>query len=81
MIEQPLSQLRQRLHELIFEADTAAGKTFDITLVVCILLSVVVVMLDSVGTFHARWGAVLYRLEWFFYYTVYYQIFAATEQC
>ena len=39
---------RQRLHEIIFEADTPAGKTFDVALLVVVLLSVLVVMLESV---------------------------------
>ena len=29
-----------RLHEIIFEADTPGGKAFDLTLLVCIVLSV-----------------------------------------
>ena len=39
---------RARLHEIIFEADTPAGRTFDIILIVTILLSVMVVMLESI---------------------------------
>ncbi|HMQ29756.1 MAG TPA: ion transporter [Chloroflexaceae bacterium] len=57
---------RRRLHTIIFEADTPAGKTFDIFLLVCILVSVVVVMLDSVGAIRARYGAQLVALEWVF---------------
>ena len=40
--------LRGRLHEIIFEADTPAGKRVDIALIVSIVLSVIAVMLDSV---------------------------------
>ena len=39
---------REVLFEVIFEADTPAGKWFDIVLIICILLSVATVMLDSV---------------------------------
>ena len=39
------------LHEIIFEADTAAGKLFDVALIIAILVSVVIVMLDSVASF------------------------------
>ncbi|SCX90766.1 ion transporter [Desulfoluna spongiiphila] len=57
---------RHRLHEIIFEADTRAGKWFDVILILSILASVLVVMLDSVSAFSARYGAYLYRWEWFF---------------
>jgi voltage-gated potassium channel len=57
---------RDTLYRIIFEADTPAGKLFDIALVVAIAVSVLVVMLDSVSTIHARWGNTLLRLEWFF---------------
>ncbi len=57
---------RQRLHEIIFEADTPMGKWFDILLIVTICLSVATVMLDSVEEMQARYGTLLYYLEWFF---------------
>jgi voltage-gated potassium channel len=54
------------LFEVIFEADTPAGKWFDIVLIACILLSVATVMLDSVKGISADWGRLLYATEWFF---------------
>ncbi len=57
---------RDRLYEIIFEADTLAGKWFDIALIVVILLSVLTVMLDSVASVQARYGRWLYVLEWLF---------------
>jgi voltage-gated potassium channel len=57
---------RSRLYEVIFEADTPAGKNFDIILIVSILLSVVAVMLDSVKSFRIAHGDLLYNIEWFF---------------
>ena len=57
---------RQRLHEVIFEADTAAGKLFDILLIVSILASVAAVMLDSIGAVRIRFADLLYTIEWFF---------------
>ena len=45
----PSTHWRLRLHEIIFEADTPAGKAFDIILIGSILVSVVIVMLDSIG--------------------------------
>ena len=35
-------------------------------LIICILLSVLAVMLDSVAAIHARFGDELYAVEWFF---------------
>ncbi|NCC49643.1 MAG: ion transporter [Spartobacteria bacterium] len=58
--------LQARMQEIIFEADTPAGKAFDVALIICILLSVLVVMLDSVAAIEQRWGGVLYGFEWGF---------------
>jgi len=58
--------LRARLHEIIFEADTPAGKAFDVALLVAISLSVLAVMLESVAGIRARHGVALVRLEWAF---------------
>jgi voltage-gated potassium channel len=57
---------RDTLHEIIFEAETPAGKWFDILLIVSILTSVFAVMLDSVGEINKHYGALLYSIEWFF---------------
>ncbi|MGK7906383.1 MAG: hypothetical protein AB4040_04040 [Synechococcus sp.] len=40
---------RATLYEVIFETDTPAGKAFDVGLLLCILLSVVAVLLESVA--------------------------------
>jgi voltage-gated potassium channel len=60
------NKLRARLHEIIFEADTPAGKLFDVLLIGSIIVSVSMVMLDSVNSIQARWGRLLYLGEWFF---------------
>ncbi|MHC4904981.1 MAG: ion transporter [Planctomycetota bacterium] len=65
-MEQNKSTFRKTLYEVIFKADTPAGKLFDITLIVCILASVCVVMLDSVDTISKQYHGVFYGLEWFF---------------
>ncbi len=57
---------RGRLHEIIFEADTPAGKLFDVLLILSIVLSVVLVMLDSVSSIRQSYGDVLYAGEWVF---------------
>ena len=57
---------RQRIHEIIFEADTPAGKLFDVVLILAIILSVIAVMLDSMQPVRDRYGGLLYLVEWFF---------------
>lgn len=55
--------LRRKIHEVIFEADTPAGKTFDIILIVSILSSVAIVMLDSIQAVSDSYGDLLYVAE------------------
>src|SRR5688500_10437154 len=62
----PESGIRDRLFVIIFEAETRAGRWFDFSLIAAILLSVAVVMLDSVSEISNRHTAVLNALEWFF---------------
>ena len=57
---------RHKLHEIIFEADTPKGKLFDVILLWAILLSVVVVMLESVPDIKAEYGDILRYIEYFF---------------
>jgi voltage-gated potassium channel len=57
---------RHRWHEIIFEADTQAGKAFDVALIVSIVVSVLIVMLDSVAEYRAAYGVWFYRFEWVF---------------
>jgi len=64
--ERPLSPRRVRLHEIIFESETPAGKLFDVILLVAILLSVLAAILESVAGVQTRYGTLLYGLEWFF---------------
>jgi len=65
-LPQTRAQWRMVLHEVIFEADTAAGKGFDILLIISILVSVAAVMLDSIGEIQVNYGRLLYGIEWFF---------------
>ena len=57
---------RDRWYEIIFEADTPAGKLFDVLLLIAILLSVVVVMCESVSSFREEHLKLLGQAEWFF---------------
>ncbi len=58
--------LRSTLHEIIFEADTKAGKIFDIALFWAIGISVLVVMLESVPSLNIRFGNWFHIIEWGF---------------
>jgi voltage-gated potassium channel len=64
--DKPESAWRGKLHEVIFEAETPAGKAFDIVLILSITLSISTVFLDSVREVHLQYGERLYTVEWFF---------------
>ena len=57
---------RNRLYEVIYESNTPAGKAFDIALLICIVISIVVVMLDSIQDLHQRYSRVFFWFEWAF---------------
>jgi voltage-gated potassium channel len=58
--------LREKLRTIIFEAETPAGRGFDIALLFSILGSVLVVSLESVANLREHAGQVLVACEWFF---------------
>ena len=62
----PLSGWRERMYIVIFEADTRAGRIFDLSMIALILLSVAVVVLDSIASVHARHASLFTVLEWGF---------------
>jgi voltage-gated potassium channel len=62
----PQDGWRRRMYNVIFEADTPAGRRFDIALVIAILASILVVVLDSVPAISAEHDALMYGLEWGF---------------
>jgi voltage-gated potassium channel len=64
--KKPSAPWRARLHEIIFEADTPAGKAFDLLLILSIVTSVLAAMLESVSPIRVRYGTFLYGLEWGF---------------
>ena len=55
---------RNQLHEIIYEADTPVGKFFDLSLLVVILLSIVLVMLESIEPIGTKYGLIFNILEW-----------------
>ena len=59
-----MKKWQQKLHEIIYEADKKAGKLFDVVLLIFIVLSIVVVMLESVESIRAEHHALLNTVEW-----------------
>ncbi|MCO8163365.1 ion transporter [Pseudomonas sp. 21LCFQ010] len=57
---------RERLHTVIFQTDTPAGRRFDQTLLVIILLSLLVTIIDSIESIHAQYATALAWIEWGF---------------
>ena len=62
--EKAHSGWKHKLHEVIYEADTPAGKFFDIVLFILIMLSVILVMLESVDHIDEEHHTILLTLEW-----------------
>lgn len=60
------SRFRKESRRIIFGSDRKDEKLFDVVLIAAIAVSVLVVMLDSVAAFRARYGPILYWAEWTF---------------
>ncbi len=58
--------MRTKLYEVIFGITTKSGRTFDIVLLLLILLSVLTIMFDSVPKWHASFPEFLFYAEWIF---------------
>jgi len=57
---------KQKVHEIIFEADTVTGKLFDVILLAAILLSIIGVMLESVDEIDKKYHELIMAFEWGF---------------
>jgi len=55
---------KNKLHEIIYEADTPAGKLFDVILLYVIIASIILVMLESVDSIDTKYHNLLYISEW-----------------
>ncbi len=55
---------KEKLHEIIYEADTPAGKSFDVIILIMILASIIVVMLESVSYLNDKYASLFNVLEW-----------------
>ena len=65
-VERPLDGWRLKVYTIIFEADTVAGRRFDIALIWAIVLSVLIVMADSVQSLHMVYQTPFAIAEWLF---------------
>lgn len=68
MSKRPLKRNRrkEKIHEIIFEADTPMGKLFDVVLLIAILASLIVVVLESVNSLSFQYAELFFWAEWFF---------------
>jgi len=66
MASDPPKDWRFKLHEVIYESNTPAGKAFDVGLLIAIFSSIIVVMLDSVIGIHQQYGKLFNVMEWIF---------------
>ena len=57
---------KESLYKIVFESDTKAGKLFDVTLLWCILLSILVAILDSVPELNQPFKNGFIIIEWIF---------------
>ena len=65
MIPEPSkASWRDKLHEIIYEADTPTGKIFDLALLSIIVLSIALVMLESVHSLNVKYFEIFYMAEW-----------------
>ena len=64
MSNSPKNNWKIKLHEIIYEADTPAGKLFDVILLITILASIVLVMLESVKSIDSKYHDILNISEW-----------------
>ncbi len=62
--EPAVAPWRHRLHTIIFEADTRAGRAFDIALIIAIVISVILVIVESVVTEPGTLRDALFIAEW-----------------
>ena len=58
------AEIRERIHEVIFEADTKAGKIFDVSLLVIIVVDIITVMLESVPSIGIKYHDIFFNLGW-----------------
>lgn len=63
-MKQPNKHWKHRAHEIIFEADTPAGKAFDVIILLLIVISVITLMLSTVEGFNTQYATYINITEW-----------------
>lgn len=58
--------LKKKLYDIIFESETPAGKAFDVTLIACIVLSIMLVVIESFEGLSGKFSLTLQVLEYLF---------------
>ncbi len=71
-----LNPRKEMIHEIIFEADTRAGRLFDIVLLIAIIGSILIVMLESVESIDQKFHDIFLVFEWIFtiFFTIEYAL-------
>jgi voltage-gated potassium channel len=65
-MEREQTELQRKTYEVIFGTGIGPGRNFDLLLIFAILLSVAVVLLDSIPRYHDLYGELFSRIEWAF---------------
>lgn len=64
MNKKAVKKLKAKLSEIIFGVSTPAGRAFDVILIIFIVLSILMVILESVPSYHAKYGNFFLIAEW-----------------
>ena len=56
---------QEKLYHIIFGTDSISGRRFDVILIAAILISVFIVIIDSIENIHNQYTTYLFALEWF----------------
>ena len=59
-----MNKVRRKIHSIIFEADTPAGQVFDISLIIVIIISVILVALETISWINQKYHVILNIAEW-----------------
>lgn len=64
MSNNSIKKIKSKLSEVIFGVATPAGRAFDVVLIIFIVLSILMVILESVPSYHVKYGRIFYVIEW-----------------
>ena len=75
-MDRKTTPLQEKIYLIIFKFDTPLGKAFDVSLLVAIVASVLVVMLESIARLSNKYHDLFYTLEWIFtiFFTIEYAL-------